>query len=430
MLNAYDIAYYAGLGATWPLWATRRKSREKVRDAFKTRQGNVKPRKGNGVAVLVHAVSVGELNAARALIDELQSRRGGLHVIVTTTTVAGDVLARERYAGRDDVTVLRFPLDLSPAIDRLLDATRPALVVLMELEVWPNFMRHCDDRKIPVAVANGRVTKPSFKKYRLLGPVGRAMFGRLAACVVQDETYAERFGAMGVPRKRIAVAGTMKFDSAAVGDTVDGAADLARDVGLDGDAPLWVAGSTGPGEEAIVLDAYEQLLVTRPALRLAIVPRKPERFDEVGELIAARGFAVASRTKVRDKSRGSQSVVLVDTIGELRKVYALASVVFVGRTLVDLGAKQHGSDMIEPCALGKPTIVGPFTGNFEEPMRAFRAASAIVTIDDAAGLATQVERLLDDRDAATRIGASARRVVIAGRGALSRHMEVLMPLLG
>lgn len=435
MLNAYDIAYYAGVAATWPAWAARRRSREKVRDAFAMRQGKLPPRRGNGAAVLVHAVSVGELNAARALIDELQSRRPGLHVIVTTTTVAGDALARERYAKRADVTVCRFPIDLSPAIDRLLDATRPALVVLMELEVWPNFMRHCTRRQIPVVVANGRVTEPSYKKYRLLGPIGRAMFGRLSACVAQDEVYAERFVAMGVPRDRLRVAGTMKFDTAVVGDTVDGAADLARDVGLGegvgGDAPILVAGSTGPGEEAIVLDAYRALLAPHPTLRLAIVPRKPERFDDVAQLIESSGFACVRRS-APSLSPGPSPlapVVLIDTMGELRKVFALATVAFVGRSLVDLGAKQHGSDMIEPCALGKPTIVGPFTGNFEEPMRALRAAGAIVDVSDGNALRTQVDRLLTDRDAARAMGDRARAVVVAGKGSLARHLDVLMPLL-
>ena len=429
MLNAYDLAYYAALGATWPAWAIRRRTREKVRDAFASRVGRARPRKGNNAAVLVHAVSVGELNAARALVDAFQSRRPGLHVIVTTTTTAGDALARERYAGRADVTVLRFPLDLSPAIDRLLDATRPAMVVLMELEVWPNFMRHCADRKIPVVVANGRVTEPSCRKYRLLGPIGAAMFGRLAAAIVQSEAYAERFVAMGVPRERVDVAGTMKFDAAPADAHVDGADALARDLGLDRGEPLFVAGSTGPGEEAIVLDVYRAMLAAHPSLRLALVPRKPDRFDDVARLIVARGFDCVSRSTTRDDKRGRPGVVLIDTMGELRKAYALARVAFVGRTLVDLGPKQHGSDMIEPCALGVPTIVGPFTGNFEEPMRALRAADAIVEVNDESTLREKVGRLLSDRAASNELGERSRHVVHAGRGALERHLAILLPIL-
>lgn len=299
----------------------------------------------------------------------------------------------------------------------------------MELEVWPNFMRQCARRQVPVVVANGRVTEPSFKKYRLLGPVGRAMFGRLAGCVVQDEVYAERFAAMGVPRDRLRVAGTMKFDTAAIGATVDGADELARDVGLDRGERLLVAGSTGPGEEAIVLDAYRALREKHPTLRLAIVPRKPERFDEVAQLIEASGFACVRRSLQSQISNQESPVVLIDTIGELRKVYALADVVFVGRSLVDLGAKQHGSDMIEPCALAKPTIVGPFTGNFDEPMRAFRAVGGIVEVRDAAGLQSEIDRLLTDHAVAASLGAKAQQVVAAGRGALERHLDVLLPLL-
>jgi 3-deoxy-D-manno-octulosonic-acid transferase len=433
MINAYDIGYRALIGATWPLWASRRRVREKVRDAFATRDGTAPKRIGNGPAVLVHAVSVGELNAARELIDALVAARPELHVIVTTTTTAGNELAQKIFGPRDRTTVVRFPIDLTPSIDRLLDATRPTAVVLMELEVWPNFLKQCERRKIPVVIANGRITLPSFHKYRLLGPLAWAMFGRLEKCIAQDETYAERFMALGVPRGKLEVSGTMKFDAATVGETVPGAEDLARDVGL-GEPQVFVAGSTGPGEEEIVLDVYARLRQSHANLRLVIVPRKPERFDEVAKLIESRGHAYVRRSRARSSAVPEPSplapVILGDTMGELRKFYALATVVFVGRTLVDLGPKQHGSDMIEPCALGKPSVVGPFTGNFEEPMRAFRTAEAIVEVRDADGLFDTLDGWLRDPDAARALGRRARDVVVAGKGAVARHVEVLLPLLG
>lgn len=476
MINAYDIGYRALLGASWPLWASRRKLRDKVRDALATRDGTAPKRVGSGPAVLIHAVSVGELNAARGLIDALVAMRPELHVIVTTTTTAGNELAQKIFGPRERTTVVRFPIDLTPAIDRLLDAVRPTLVVLMELEVWPNFLKQCERRKIPVVIANGRITLPSFHKYRLLGPLAWSMFGRLERCIAQDETYAERFAGVGVPRSKIEVSGTMKFDAATVGDTVPGADELARDVGLPSPTtptamrsddgadessdrtavgviggsipPVLVAGSTGPGEEEIVLDVHEALCKRYRELRLVIVPRKPERFDEAARLIESRGYTCIRRsrhgahpslTPTDTDSAGEDAtgknavqaspVILGDTMGELRKFYALATVVFVGRTLVDLGPKQHGSDMIEPCALAKPTVVGPFTGNFEEPMRAFKKANAITEVTDDQGLFQAFDDWLSDPSSAQAMGDRARDVVIAGKGAVARHVEVLMPLL-
>lgn len=450
MLNGYDIAYRTLMGATWPFWAPRRKLREKVRDAFATRDGAAPKRVGSGPAVLVHAVSVGELNAARGLIEALVAARPELHVIVTTTTTAGNELAQKIFATRPRTTVVRFPIDLTPSIDRLLDAVRPTLVVLMELEVWPNFLKQCERRKIPVVIANGRITQPSYHKYRMLGPLTWSMFGRLERCIAQDETYAERFLNLGVARQKLEVSGTMKFDAATVGDTVPGADELAGDLFLplpseegrgEGGrtSRVLVSGSTGPGEEAIVLDVYARLRALHKKLRLVIVPRKPERFDDVATLIETRGFACVRRSRTAGPHPDSlpegegtgkrDAVILGDTMGELRKFYALADVVFVGRTLVDLGPKQHGSDMIEPCALAKPTVVGKFTGNFEEPMRAFRAAGAIAEVTDAESLFATLDGWLRDPAAAKEIGERAQGVVIAGKGAVARHVEVLLPLL-
>lgn len=442
MLNFYDIAYYAGLGIAWPIWGTRTTTREKVRDAFRTRIGKITPRQGNGRAVLIHAVSVGELNAARGLIEQFRLAHPDIHIIITTTTKAGDEQARKLFDGQPATSVMRFPIDLSSAIRPMLDALRPTLVILMELEVWPNFLKHCQQRHIPVAIANGRITEPSFKRYQFLGPLAKAMFRRLNCCIAQDETYGARFAKLGVPADRLLVAGTMKFDTAKVEERVEGDADLAKAVGLplpvvEGvtRAPVWIAGSTGPGEEEIILDVYKRLLESVPTLRLAIIPRKPERFDEVAQLIESRGYICTRRSAPlaghlkQQQSPTTPSVVLGDTMGELRKFYSLADVVFVGRSLVDLGKKQHGSDMIEPAALAKPVVIGPFTSNFEEPVRAFKSQSAILEATCAEELFAQTSRLLAEPTTAAEMGRRSQAVVVAGKGSLKRHMDRLLPLL-
>lgn len=443
MLNFYDIAYYAGLGLAWPVWAARTRTREKVQDAFRTRTGKVTPRAGNGRAVLIHAVSVGELNAARGLIEQFRLAHPDIHVIVTTTTKAGDEQARKLFDGQPLTSVMRFPIDLSTPIRTMLDSLRPTLVILMELEVWPNFLKHCRQRHIPVAIANGRITEPSFKRYRFIGPLAKRMFRRVDLCIAQDETYSDRFLKLGVPSDRLLVAGTMKFDTAKVEDRVAGDDELAKSVSLplpasSGDQRserVWIAGSTGPGEEEIVLDVYKRLLESHPALRLAIIPRKPERFDEVATLIESRGYTCIRRSAPlagllkQQQSPTVPAVALGDTMGELRKFYSLADVVFVGRSLVDLGPKQHGSDMIEPAALAKPVVIGPFTSNFEEPVRAFKSHSAIIEVTSVNELYEQTRQLLEDTSAATEMGRRAQSVVVSGKGSLKRHMDRLLPLL-
>ncbi|HEY0009189.1 MAG TPA: hypothetical protein VGB55_10735, partial [Tepidisphaeraceae bacterium] len=254
----------------------------------------------------------------------------------------------------------------------------------------------------------------------------------------------------GADATKTIVTGTMKFDTAPQEGVVSGADELAAEMNLR--SPLWVCGSTGPGEEQIALNAHKTLLEEFPDLQLAIIPRKPKRFDEVANLIVGNGFLVVRRSgqgkegvgplglglgddaSQSPKPQGQIPVVLGDTMGELRKFYARADVVFVGRSLVDLGEKQHGSDMIEPAALAKPTIVGPFTGNFAEVMNAFEAASAMIRItppeeDPAAAsalLAEAVGKLLRDPGD---LGTKARDVVQANVGATARTMEQIIPLL-
>jgi 3-deoxy-D-manno-octulosonic-acid transferase len=226
----------------------------------------------------------------------------------------------------------------------------------------------------------------------------------------------------------VRVTGTMKFDNAQVADRIDGADALADAVGLHpGAEPIWVCGSTGPGEEQIVLDAYRALLPKHSKLRLVIVPRHPERFDEVAKLIESAGFRLVRRSNPNSEISDLKSpVILGDTMGELRKFFSLADVVLVGRTLVDLGPRQHGSDMIEPAALAKPVVVGPFTGNFAEVMNAFRAANAMVEVRNLDTLIEVTAGIIADPESAAAMGRRAQDVVRREQGATDRHVEVIL----
>lgn len=425
-INFYDIAYGFGVGVSAPVWVVRSKTRRKVLDAFKQRMGHVGPPPGKQ-SVMLHAVSVGELNAARGLIDGLRKRHPDLHIIVSTTTQTGHERAEALYGQDAGVTLIYYPLDFSAAVTRVLDALQPIAVVLMELELWPNFLVACEARGIPVVLANGRITEGSFKNFRIGSFLTRRMFRRLKLTCVQEQTYADRFLALGSDPATTHVTGTMKFDTAAVDIDPAKPAALAAELCLS--RPLWVAGSTGPGEEDIVLAAYESLRSEFPSLQLAIVPRKPERFNDVAALIESRGHVCVRRSTYKCDTHAVKMpapVILGDTMGELRNFYANADVVFVGRTLVDLGEKQHGSDMIEPVALGKPTVVGPFTNNFAEAMNALRAAQGIVEITEPKQLTEATAALLRSPGS---IGENGRQVVQTQRGATARTLELFEPIL-
>ncbi|MGA3065331.1 MAG: 3-deoxy-D-manno-octulosonic acid transferase [Tepidisphaeraceae bacterium] len=429
MINQYDIAYGVGVGLAAPFWLLNPSARRKVFSAYRQRMGHVAPRDVSNTAVMIHAVSLGEINSTRVLVDSLRAARPGLQFIVSVTTETGFARGRDLYGAAPDVTLVRFPLDFSSAVDRLLDTLRPAVVVLLELEVWPNFIHGCATRHIPVLLINGRVSAGSFGRYRMARPILGGVFRGLDRACVQDETYAIRFRELGVPPDRVIVTGTMKFDTAQIGQRMDGQEELASAVGLSSGAQrIWVCGSTGPGEEAILLPIYKRLLERFADLQLVIVPRKPERFDEVARLIQSGGFGLIRRSNPQPVGP-SPSVVLGDTMGELRKFYALADLVFVGRTLVDQGPKQHGSDMIEPAALGKPVIVGPFTANFADAMERFSSARAIEVIADPSGLEVSAARLLAEPQKARAMGAAAQQVVRESQGATQRHVKIILDAL-
>jgi 3-deoxy-D-manno-octulosonic-acid transferase len=458
MLNFYDIAYALGVAVAAPVWAARKSSREKVLRAFGMRMGHVTVREGSNPAILIHAVSLGEINATSQLVAQLHAARPDLHVVISTTTVTGYDRGRQLYAGKPGVSLVRFPLDFSTAINHLLDAVRPSAVVLMEGEIWPNFLLQCEQRKIPVLLVNGRITLPAFQRYRWIAPITAGMLRRVAVLCAQDEVYADRFRQLGAPADRVSITGTMKFDTAHLADRVAGDAQLAMELGLTepeksepgrvdpvrsphhtearadasrlfGSSPIWVCGSTGPGEESIILDAYRILLRQFTTLRLVIVPRKPERFSDVAKLIMASGFSVMRRSthKIESQTKSPGNIVILgDTMGELRKFYSLADVVFVGRTLIDLGPRQHGSDMIEPAALAKPVLIGPWSHNFAETVRMFLAAGAMREVSTISQLTETIAEWLTDQAAARATGLLAQSKVRENQGATARHVNAIL----
>ncbi len=378
--------------------------------------------------IWIHAVSLGEINATPKLVEELRRRRPDCDVVFSTTTDTGFARAVQLY-GRE--RVFRFPLDFSLVVSCVLRRVRPAMIVLVEQELWYNLVRQATRKGIPVAVVNGRLTERSAARLAKLGGIARSMLDDLAWVGAQDESIAARFTALGARPERVEITSSLKWDTATVSDSVDGADELAREVGLDRSRPVWVCGSTGPGEEALILAAYRRLLDDSrgDGLALAIVPRKPERFDDVALLIERSGFRCVRQSRAGDGtthvSDENPVVVLGDTMGELRKFYALADVVFVGRTLVPMG----GSDPMEVAALGRAMVVGPHTDNFQMPIDALRRADAVRVIESADALPASIQELLDDVALRQSLGERARKVVLENQGATGRTVDRLIDIL-
>jgi 3-deoxy-D-manno-octulosonic-acid transferase len=414
MKRRYDLLYALGALVSSPVLAYGLLRTGKWRTDWPGRLGRTPPVADDSrPTLLLHGVSVGEINATRKLVQRL-TRPGAppLHLVVSATTDTGFDRARELY-GRHH-PVVRYPFDFSWMVRRFLDAVRPDAVALMELEVWPNLAHACRARGIPMAVINGRLSEKSFRRYRYVARWVWPVFRTLAAVGAQTGEYARRFRELGVPEERVTVTDTMKWDTATIADEVEGSGALARALGVERSRPLVVAGSTGPGEE-------EMLLRSRPpGTQLMLVPRKPERFDEVARL--APGMVRRSLNPDGQEGRGGE-LFLLDTMGELGKAYALADVAVVGRSFVPLG----GSDPIEPVALGRPSVTGPYHANFRDVVGAFREKGGIRVTDEPMEV---VEELLARPEAGRKMAERGREVIRSRQGATERTARLLHRLLG
>lgn len=405
-MTLLDLLYLPLALVTAPWWAGKK------RTGWGERFGRiVPPPPATRQRVLLHAVSVGEVSALRQLVPLLTER---FDVVVSATTDTG--LARARALFQGTAHVVRYPLDFSWCVTRFLNAVRPDAVALVELEVWPNFVRACTRRDLPVAIINGRLSERSFRGYRRLGGFFRRLLAHVSVVACQDEDYAARFRALGA--RRVEITGSMKWDATTVvREPVEGAGALAARLGIDLNKPLIVAGSTGPGEEALLHQACPA------SVQLLCAPRKPERFDAAAA--ALPGCVRLSRVPPGETPPGGATRFLLDTIGDLRKAYSLATVVVVGRSFM---GDLYGSDPIEPIALGRPTVIGPFVADFARIVSAFAAAGGIVqTSPDALG--PDLARLLADAPARARLIERGIQCIASHQGASARHGAILASLV-
>jgi 3-deoxy-D-manno-octulosonic-acid transferase len=422
-----DFLYlFAGLAYS-PVVIYRAIRHGRYRTGWAQRFGRISRRNPEKKCIWLHAVSVGEVNAAKTIIKELQTRFSNYEIVISTTTDTGFARASSLFG--QEHQVFYFPFDFSQVMRRTFGNIRPAICLLMELEVWPNFVGTARRLNIPVVVVNGRISDKSFPKYKRVKLLVRHIFRKVRLVLAQTEEYAQRFIEIGAVADNVIVTGSLKYDTAQISDKVEGADALASQLNINNEK-IWVAGGTGPGEEKIILDVFTRLIRAEQFqdLRLVIVPRKPERFDEVARMIADTGLSYVRYSllkKTNDKRSDRPPVILGDTMGDLRKFYSLASVVFVGRSLVPMG----GSDMMEAAALGKCTIFGPYTFNFRQTVESLLASNGAIVVNNGDELLAAMQKCLLEPDYARQIARNGQDDIKRNQGATAKSIEQIEKLL-
>ena len=371
-------------------------------------------------SIWVHAVSVGEVQAALPLINALKERYPARRMLVTTVTPTG--AARVKAAFDDSVEHSYIPFEFPYAVKRFFGAVNPEAALIMETEIWPNLYRACGDRNIPLVLVSARISPRSVPNYRRLRPLIRETLSYGIIIAAQSQSDADRFLALGASPERTSVMGNIKFDV----ELPEG----ARETGLRlrkesiGDRPVWIAASTHRGEEQLVLDAHQVLLERHPDLLLILVPRHPERFADVRRLIEKRGLQVVSRSEGQACTASTQ-VLLGDTMGEMPLFFAASDVSFIAGSLVPIG----GHNLLEPAAQGLPIITGPHNFNAQEVADLFVESDACRLVQDWQELAATVGDLLDESEQREALGNNARALLDQNRGALARLLVLLEPRL-
>ncbi|HSP64122.1 MAG TPA: 3-deoxy-D-manno-octulosonic acid transferase [Pyrinomonadaceae bacterium] len=428
----YSLLLTLGFIALLPRFAIDAMRSGKYVTGLPQRLGQLPAINRSGKQVIwLHCVSVGETQAARSLMRALQTEFPNHCLVVSTTTVTGQQVARQIFAN-DAALVFYFPIDLAWVVRRVLRAVKPSAVLIMETELWPRLLRECRAGAVPVALLNGRISETSFRRYKLIRPFMRRMLNDLTIALMQSEKDAARIRELGLPDERIALPGNLKFDSAETAIDERTTAELRRRFGFDETRPLIVAASTHAPEERLTIEALKQMDVQQSSrTRLLIAPRHPERFGEVADLLEGSGLTWSRRSSEPGEHDKSCDVVLLDTVGELRAVYPLAEIVFVGGSIAPFG----GHNMLEPAATGACVIIGPHTENFAAITKALLDEAALIQLPAASAsdaptqLASVFDELLSDEARRREIGRRAREVCRQNAGATERTMQMLSPLL-
>ena len=428
MYLAYSLLLSLGLVVLIPHFLFQALAHGKYIAGLRQRLGALPGINGKPV-IWLHCVSVGETQAARPLAQRLRQQFPHHALVVSTITLTGQKLAHDVFRNQA-ASIFYFPFDWRWCIRRALKTINPAAVLIMETELWPNFLRECKARQIPVALVNGRISRQSYRRYKIIKVFLRRVLSCLSLAVMQSEADAQRLETLGMPRERLFAAGNLKFDAEVASELSAKTAEIGSRFGIDSAAPLLLAASTHASEEEVIIESVKQLRTTEP-VRLMIAPRRPERFNEVAALLQKSGLSWTRKTNPPDSNDANATVILLDSIGELPATYSLAQIVFVGGSIVDHG----GHNVLEPAAAGAAVVTGAHTHNFHAIIGLMEAAGAIVQLPAVEGAVAVAElthvfsKLFANAAERQALGQRAKQLVTDNRGAAARTLELITPLL-
>ena len=428
-----DVLYVLFLTAASPILLWRMARQGKYREGFAEKFRGLSPitPEGDAPVVWFHAVSVGEVNLLKPIVPILRAEHPKWRIVISSTSMTGRRLAEKLFS---DLTVFYCPLDFTWSVNRALERIRPDLLVLAELELWPNLIREAARRGAKAAIINGRISDKSYREYRLIRFFLRPLLRKLSLIASSDETAADYFLRLGADPARLSVTGSIKFDGAQTDRGNPKTLALARLAGIRLDASenapadvVFLAGSTQPPEEETALAAFRAWSEKFPSLKLILVPRHPERFEAVAGLLESSGLPWLRRSRLDEPAAPDKArILLVDTIGELGAWWGCAQIAFVGGSL----GKRGGQNMLEPAAYGAAVCFGPNTKNFREISQRILAADAARVVHDAEELSAFLGKCLTDPAWRAGLGERAQRLVVEQRGACRKTADLLARLVG
>ena len=414
MFILFDLAFLLYSLAYFPYLILTKRWHPDYSQRFGFFSADVKARLRQGRNIWIHAVSVGEVVAIQGLIHQINARWPGYRMVVTVTTKTGYDLAKKQLGGI--ACVICSPVDISFIVRSFARRIHPQLYIAVETEIWPNLFNRLHKNKVPIAIVNGRISDKSFGRYCFIKGLLKNVLDDVRVFAMQSALDAERIMALGADSVRVHAVGNIKFD-----DLPRDAGSRPQDSGFAFKRPVWIAGSTHPGEEEIILKVFKKLRPLHPSWQLVLAPRHIERSSEVAALIERFGFKCARFSDLKAEHMDAQAVICVDTIGHLRGLYASASLVFVGKSLCVGG----GHNVIEPAFYAKAIVIGPLMANFRDIVSCFKDKNALVQVHDAQGFESAVATLMSDEHKREALGQSARAVIDQNQGAGTRTLELL-----